>query len=40
MIKNIIFDLGDVIHNIDMPRAAINFAKLSGKSTDEVVALF
>jgi glucose-1-phosphatase len=39
-IKNIIFDLGDVILNIDVPRAAINFAKLSGKTPAEVATLF
>jgi len=40
MIKNLIFDLGDVILDIDIPRAAINFGKLSGKTTAEVAALF
>ena len=40
MIKNLIFDLGDVIINIDVPRAAVNFAKLTGKTTAEVAAIF
>lgn len=40
MIKNLIFDLGDVILNIDVPRAAINFGKLSGKTTLEVATIF
>ncbi|MPR31982.1 HAD-IA family hydrolase [Cytophagaceae bacterium SJW1-29] len=38
--KNIIFDLGDVIINIDVPRAAQSFATLSGRSTEEIVRLF
>lgn len=39
-IKNIIFDLGDVIINIDVPRAAQSFATLSGLETAEVTRLF
>ena len=39
-IKNIIFDLGDVIINIDVPRAAQSFATLSGLETAEVIRLF
>lgn len=35
-IKNIIFDLGDVIINIDVPRAARSFAELSQKPLEEV----
>ncbi|WP_428660804.1 HAD family hydrolase [Runella sp.] len=36
MIKNIIFDLGDVILNIDVPRAAHSFAELSNQSLEDV----
>ncbi len=36
MIKNIIFDLGDVIINIDIPRAAHSFAALSKQSLEDV----
>lgn len=39
-IKNIVFDLGDVIINIDVPRAAQSFATLSGLETAEVMRLF
>lgn len=39
-IKNIVFDLGDVIINIDVPRAAQSFATLSGRETTEVIRLF
>ncbi|QRR01237.1 HAD family hydrolase [Dyadobacter sandarakinus] len=39
-IKNIIFDLGDVILNIDVPLASQSFAKLSGKEQQEVLAIF
>ncbi len=39
-IKNIVFDLGDVIINIDVPRAAQSFATLSGRETSEVIRLF
>jgi glucose-1-phosphatase len=39
-IKNIVFDLGDVIINIDVPRAAQSFATLSGRETAEVIRLF
>jgi glucose-1-phosphatase len=38
-IKNIIFDLGDVIINIDVPRAARSFAELSQKPLEEVQQL-
>ncbi|AEI50873.1 HAD family hydrolase [Runella slithyformis] len=36
MIKNIIFDLGDVIINIDVPRAARSFAELSNQTPEDV----
>lgn len=36
MIKNIIFDLGDVIINIDVPRATRSFAELSNQSLEDV----
>ena len=39
-IKNIVFDLGDVIINIDVPRAAQSFATLSGREKAEVIRLF
>lgn len=39
-IKNIVFDLGDVIINIDVPRTAQAFATLSGRTNEEVVAIF
>lgn len=39
-IKNIIFDLGDVIINIDVPRAAQSFATLSGLDLKEVLDIF
>lgn len=39
-IKNIVFDLGDVILNIDVPLASDNFGKLSGKEQHEVLTLF
>ena len=39
-IKNIIFDLGDVILNIDVPVASLSFAKLSGKEQAEILTLF
>lgn len=38
-IKNIIFDLGDVIINIDVPLATRSFAELSNKSLEDVQAL-
>lgn len=38
-IKNIIFDLGDVIINIDVPLAARSFAELSNKPLEDVQAL-
>lgn len=38
-IKNIIFDLGDVIINIDVPLAARSFAELSNRPLEEVQAL-
>jgi putative hydrolase of the HAD superfamily len=38
-IKNIIFDLGDVIINIDVPRASQAFAELSQKPFEEVQRL-
>jgi glucose-1-phosphatase len=39
-IKNIVFDLGDVIINIDVPRTAQAFATLTGRELDEVVQIF
>lgn len=39
-VKNIIFDLGDVIINIDVPRAAQSFATLSGRELKEVMDVF
>ena len=39
-IKNIIFDLGDVILNIDVPVASLSFAKLSGREQQEILDLF
>jgi epoxide hydrolase-like predicted phosphatase len=39
-IKNIIFDLGDVIINIDVPLAARSFADLTGKDQREVMEIF
>jgi glucose-1-phosphatase len=39
-IKNIIFDLGDVILNIDVPIASLSFAKLSGREQAEILTLF
>jgi len=39
-IKNIIFDLGDVILNIDVPVASLSFAQLSGREQHEIVSLF
>lgn len=39
-IKNIIFDLGDVILNIDAPLASRSFAELSGLSQSEVLQIF
>lgn len=39
-IKNIVFDLGDVILNIDVPLASSNFSRLSGKEQHEILTLF
>ncbi|MCE7070163.1 HAD family phosphatase [Dyadobacter sp. CY327] len=39
-IKNIIFDLGDVILNIDVPVASKSFAELSGREQAEILELF
>lgn len=39
-IKNIIFDLGDVILNIDVPVASKSFAELSGREQSEILTLF
>lgn len=39
-IKNIIFDLGDVILNIDVPLASQSFAELSGLSQSEILQIF
>lgn len=39
-IKNIIFDLGDVILNIDVPVASLSFAKLSGREQAEILTIF
>lgn len=38
-IKNIIFDLGDVIINIDVPLAARSFAELSSRPLEEIQEL-
>ncbi|WP_031529170.1 HAD family hydrolase [Dyadobacter crusticola] len=39
-IKNIIFDLGDVILNIDVPVASKSFAELSGREQSEILEIF
>ncbi|ACT96808.1 HAD family hydrolase [Dyadobacter fermentans] len=39
-IKNIIFDLGDVILNIDVPIASKSFADLSGREQAEILTIF
>ncbi|WP_373515478.1 HAD family hydrolase [Persicitalea sp.] len=39
-IKNIVFDLGNVIIDIDVPRAAQSFAELSGQRAEDVLELF
>ena len=39
-IKNIIFDLGDVILNIDVPIASLSFSRLSGREQQEILDLF
>lgn len=39
-IRNIIFDLGDVILNIDVPIASKSFADLSGREQHEILAIF
>ncbi len=39
-IKNIIFDLGDVILNIDVPVASKSFADLSGREQSEILTIF
>jgi epoxide hydrolase-like predicted phosphatase len=39
-IKNIIFDLGDVILNIDVPVASRSFATLSGKEQADILHIF
>ena len=39
-IKNIIFDLGDVILNIDVPVASLSFSRLSGREQQEILDLF
>lgn len=39
-IKNIVFDLGDVILNIDVPLASRSFGELSGREQAEIVTLF
>ncbi len=39
-IKNIVFDLGNVIIDIDVPRAAQSFAELSGKRPEDVLESF
>ena len=38
-IKNIIFDLGDVIINIDVPLAARSFAELTNRPLEEIQEL-
>jgi glucose-1-phosphatase len=39
-IRNIIFDLGDVILNIDVPIASKSFGELSGKEQVEIMKIF
>lgn len=39
-IRNIIFDLGDVILNIDVPIASRSFADLSGREQSEILTIF
>lgn len=39
-IKNIVFDLGNVIIDIDVPQAAQSFAQLSGQKPEDVVEMF
>ena len=39
-IRNIIFDLGDVILNIDVPIASKSFAELSGREQSEILTIF
>ncbi|SDE47329.1 putative hydrolase of the HAD superfamily [Dyadobacter soli] len=39
-IRNIIFDLGDVILNIDVPIASKSFADLSGREQTEILTIF
>ncbi|MCE6991786.1 HAD family phosphatase [Dyadobacter sp. CY323] len=39
-IKNIIFDLGDVILNIDVPVASKSFSELSGREQSEILTIF
>ena len=39
-IRNIIFDLGDVILNIDVPIASKSFADLSGREQHEILTIF
>lgn len=39
-IKNIVFDLGDVILNIDVPIASKSFADLSGREQSEILTIF
>lgn len=39
-IKNIVFDLGNVIIDIDVPLAARSFAELSGQRPEDVLELF
>ncbi|MET7253544.1 HAD family hydrolase [Dyadobacter jiangsuensis] len=39
-IRNIIFDLGDVILNIDVPIASKSFADLSGREQQEILTIF
>ena len=39
-IRNVIFDLGDVILNIDVPIASKSFADLSGREQSEILTIF
>jgi glucose-1-phosphatase len=39
-VKNLIFDLGGVILDLDVPKTLIGFSEISGLSTDEVARLF
>jgi glucose-1-phosphatase len=40
VVKNLIFDLGGVILDLDIPKTLIGFSEISGLSTQEVARLF